>query len=105
MAPRRSTDWDLELRAAVARSRKRRGKRRSRLILRAAVALVVVGVASVVLLAATLTSEVIAGQCSLRVPSPLSLGANSFVTASDGSLLGAIPSTRNRQQLSLAQIS
>jgi penicillin-binding protein 1A len=65
--------------------------------------LVAAGVVAVLLLAATLTPRVIAAQCPLL--RPLSLGSNSFVTASDGSVLGAIPRTRNRQQLSLAQIS
>jgi penicillin-binding protein 1A len=104
MATARSTEWDLELTAAAARSRRRRRKHGPRRrLLRSAVALIAFGVVSVVLLAATLTPRVIEARCP--VLRPQNLGANSFVTASDGSLLGAIPRTRNRQQLSLAQIS
>jgi len=43
--------------------------------------------------------------CSLHSLRPLRLGSNSFVFASDGSLLGSIPSSQNRQPLSLRQIA
>ena len=45
------------------------------------------------------------GSCNLNQLRPLQLGENSFLFASDGSLLGVIPSKRNRQPLKLGQIS
>jgi len=82
------------------RSRHGRGRRAlvGLLVVLAAVAcVVVVGVAA--------APSLLASQCSLRSLKPVDLGANSFLTAADGSLLGAIPSARNRQQLPLAEIS
>jgi len=49
--------------------------------------------------------RVIESQCDLSALKPLSLGANSFVAARDNSLLGTIPAKKNRQQLTLAQMS
>jgi penicillin-binding protein 1A len=47
----------------------------------------------------------LAAGCTLKSLRPISLGQNSFLFAKDGSLLGAVPSTRNRQPLKLGQIS
>lgn len=55
--------------------------------------------------AAALAPTVLRSQCSLASVRPVKLGTNSFVNASDDSLLGVIPAKKNRQQLSLAQIS
>lgn len=44
-----------------------------------------------------LTPRVIASTCSSSVLRPISLGENSLVTASGGSLLGVIPSAAHRQ--------
>jgi membrane peptidoglycan carboxypeptidase len=55
--------------------------------------------------AAAIAPTVLQSQCSLASVRPVRLGTNSFVTASNGALLGVIPAKRNRQQLTLAQIS
>ena len=97
-----------ELGPVLASSRRRqrvaarRGRGRAALVgllalFAAAVCAVVVGVGA--------APSLLASQCSLRSLKPVDLGANSFLTAADGSLLGAIPSARNRQQLPLAEIS
>lgn len=65
----------------------------------------VVATACAVVVAAALAPRVIASRCDLRSLKQLSIGTNSFVTAADGSLLGTIPAKRNRQQLTLAQMS
>jgi penicillin-binding protein 1A len=66
---------------------------------------VVIAAACVAVVAAAVAPTVIRNQCSLSSLKPLSLGTNSFVTASDGSFLGTIPAKRNRAQLTLAQMS
>jgi membrane peptidoglycan carboxypeptidase len=43
--------------------------------------------------------------CSLSDLRPISLGANSFLFAADGSLLGVVPSEANRQPLELGHMS
>ena len=43
--------------------------------------------------------------CDLSDLRPASIGANSFIYAADGSLLGSIPAEKNRQPVSLAQTS
>ncbi|HEY6962690.1 MAG TPA: transglycosylase domain-containing protein [Gaiellaceae bacterium] len=67
--------------------------------------MVLVGAACAAIVAAAVAPTVIRGQCDLSSLRPLSIGTNSFVTASDNSLLGVIPAKRNRQQLTLAQMS
>jgi penicillin-binding protein 1A len=67
------------------------------LLLAAAVAAIIAG--------AALAPAVIEGQCTLKDARPVSIGSNSFVTASNNSLLGVIPAKKNRQLLSLAQVS
>ena len=67
------------------------------ILLAAAVCAAVIG--------ASVAPTVIKSQCDLSSLKPISLGANSFVAARDDSLLGTIPAKRNRQQLTLAQMS
>lgn len=55
--------------------------------------------------AAATAPSVVASRCSLAHLKPVSLGSNTIVRAADGSLLGSIPSARNRQQLPLEKIS
>ena len=43
--------------------------------------------------------------CDLKSLRPVEIGQNSFVFASDGSLLGSIPAERNREPVSLARMS
>ncbi|HZQ16753.1 MAG TPA: PBP1A family penicillin-binding protein [Gaiellaceae bacterium] len=87
------------------RKRKRtdriRRRRRTGLVIAAigvaaAVSLVVVGVGAGVALSAG---------CDLNALQPVNIGANSFVYADDGSLLGSIPAERNRVPVTMAKIS
>jgi penicillin-binding protein 1A len=71
---------------------------------------VIVAVAAVVLGAAAVTLGVGAGAaltagCDLDTLRPVSIGQNSFVYAEDGSLLGSIPAERNREPVTLTQMS
>jgi membrane peptidoglycan carboxypeptidase len=96
-------DVDLAALIALRRARRRRAPRRR-------VALVIVLVAAGIL-AATLAGAAFTGRalvfssCDLNALRPITLGENSFLYASDGSLLGVIPSTRNRQSLQLQKMS
>ena len=67
--------------------------------------IVLVGIAGVAMVGAAVAPTVIRSQCDLRSLKPISIGTNSFVTASDDSLLGTIPAKKNRQELTLAQMS
>jgi penicillin-binding protein 1A len=96
---------DLDLAALVARRRARRRRRpRHHFVLIAfAIALFVI-VAS--LAGAALTGRALVfGSCDLKSLRPVALGSNSFLYAADGSLLGVIPSTTNRQPLRLDRMS
>ena len=64
-----------------------------------------VAAACAAVVGAALAPTVIRSRCSLSSLKPLSIGTNSFVTATDGSFLGTIPAKRNRAQLTLAQMS
>ena len=59
----------------------------------------------VAIVGAAVAPSVIRSQCSLASLKPVSIGTNSFVAARDNSLLGTIPAKKNRQQLTLAQMS
>ena len=93
-------DADLAALIALRRARRRRARPRHRFVLTAlAIALFVI-VAS--LAGAALTGRALVfGACDLNSLRPVALGSNSFLFASDGSLLGVIPSTTNRQPLRL----
>jgi penicillin-binding protein 1A len=97
---------DVELAALIAlrRARQRRRRPRRRVVAVAAFVLLVATLA-VVGAAAVTGRALVFGSCNLNQLRPISLGENSFLFASDGSLLGVIPSKRNRQPLQLAQIS
>jgi penicillin-binding protein 1A len=98
---------DVDLAALVARRRARRRRRRApgrRALVLALVATCVLLVA--VLAGAAITGRaVIFGSCDLHSLRPVTLGENSFLYASDGSLLGVVPSTTNRQPLKLGLMS
>ena len=105
-------DNDADLLAAAAR-RHRRSRRsrkgrsgRGRLIGGLATLVIILGgLAGVAIVGAAIAPSVIRSQCDLRSLKPISIGTNSFITASDDSLLGTIPAKKNRQELTLAQMS
>ncbi|MBV8480604.1 MAG: hypothetical protein JOY72_09905, partial [Actinobacteria bacterium] len=97
MRDRRRGDPDLTALLLARRSRLRRVQKHRR----TAAVLTAVGVAVVALLVATAAGgrAVVMDSCDLDSLAPLSLGQNSFVYASDGTLLGVVPSLENRQPL------
>jgi penicillin-binding protein 1A len=97
-------DQDLAALIALRRARLRRRRPHRRVLLVAALAFVLV-VAAVLAGAAFTGRALVFGSCDLDQLRPISLGENSFLFASDGSLLGVIPSKRNRQPLQLSRIS
>jgi penicillin-binding protein 1A len=88
-------------------SRKRKRLRRLRRRRRAGVAIVLV--AAVLLVVAALVGlgagAALSASCNLDSLRPVDIGANTFVYAADGSLLGSIPAERNREPVSLRQMS
>jgi len=97
-------DVDLEALIALRRARLRRRRPRRHVVLLLALGFVVV-VAAVLAGAAFTGRALVFGSCNLNQLRPISLGENSFLFASNGTLLGVIPSKRNRQPLELSQIS
>ncbi len=97
-------DADLAAIVALRRARRRRKPSRRRLVLLAAVGAAALFV--VVLAGAAFTGRALVfGSCDLKTLRPVTLGSNSFLFASDGSLLGVIPSSTNRQPLRLDKMS
>jgi penicillin-binding protein 1A len=98
--------------AAAARRRRRRrnagrgrGGRRRLAGALTVLFVVLLAAACAAVIGAAVAPTVIKSQCDLSSLKPISLGSNSFVAARDNSLLGTIPAKRNRQQLTLAQMS
>jgi penicillin-binding protein 1A len=91
------------------RRRRRQRRRRDRVIARrftflVGIAVVLGGGAAVVAAAFTSASGVL-NNCDLASLTPVPIGQNSFVYAADGSILGAIPAERNRQPVTLENMS
>jgi penicillin-binding protein 1A len=104
MASHRHDDLDFIL-AQRGRKRKRaeRIKRRRRTGL-------IAGAVAIVFLSLVVTLGFGAGaaltaSCNLNTLRPVEIGQNSFVYARDGSLLGSIPAERNREPVTLGQMS
>jgi penicillin-binding protein 1A len=97
-------DVDLATLIALRRARLRRRRPRRHVLATVAVALVVL-IAAVLAGGAVTGRALVFGSCNLDQLRPITLGENSFLFASDGSLLGVIPSIRNRQPLKMSQIS
>jgi penicillin-binding protein 1A len=95
---------DSTLQAPLTHRRRRRRKRRGHRVLAVLLALLVLsgGAATAGVL---LVPRLIASTCSLNALRPISLGENSMVTASDGSLLGMIPSAAHRQPTAVWKMS
>jgi penicillin-binding protein 1A len=90
---------------AAARRRARQKRRRGGKGWVIAALLVIVVAVSGVAAAAFGGAALLDSSCSLSEIKPTQLSQNSFVYASDGSLLGSIPSVENRQWLTLHQMS
>ncbi len=101
---RRRDDFDLIL-AHRGRKRKRadRIKRRRRAgVIAATIALVIAAAVTTVGLGA---GTALSASCDLNALRPVEIGQNSFVYASDGSLLGSIPAERNREPVTTRNMS
>ncbi|HEV7640507.1 MAG TPA: PBP1A family penicillin-binding protein [Gaiellaceae bacterium] len=105
MTPRRRSDELDFLLAHRGRKRKRsaRIQRRRRAGAAAATFAIVVGTIFVVVGFGAGTA--LSASCDLNTLRPVEIGANSFVYAYDGSLLGSIPAERNREPVTNAQMS
>ena len=94
---------------AHRRRRRRQRRKREKITSRrfaVLLALVVVLGTIAVFVAATVTGAAgILSNCSLASLKPVAIGANSFVYAADGTVLGAIPAERNRQPVGLDAMS
>ncbi len=105
MSPkRRADDLDFIL-AHRGRKRKRtaRIQRRRRAGAVAATFAIVIGIIFVTVGFGAGTA--LSASCDLNTLRPVEIGANSFVYAKDGSLLGSIPAERNREPVTNAQMS
>jgi penicillin-binding protein 1A len=89
-------NWRKKKRADRIRRRRRTGVVLAALAATVGILVVVVGVGAGVALSAG---------CDLNSLRPANIGANSFVYADDGSLLGSIPAERNREPVTMRQIS
>ncbi len=101
--PRRADD---DLAALIVARRKRLRRHRSpgrRLLL--ALSIVIGAIVTAVLAGGAFTGAVFSGACDTNSLRPIALGSNSFLYASDGTLLGVVPSETNRQPLRLGAIS
>jgi penicillin-binding protein 1A len=87
------------------RALRRRREKRPRRRLLVAFGLAAASFAVIVAGSVGTGAVVLASNCDLKSLRPISLGSNSFVFASNGTRLGVVPSTRNRQPLRLDQMS
>ena len=94
---------------AHRRRRRRQRRKREKITSRrfaVLLALVVVLGTIATFVAATVTGAAgILNNCDLNSLKPVAIGANSFVYAADGTVLGAIPAERNRQPVALDSMS
>ncbi|MGH2999844.1 MAG: transglycosylase domain-containing protein, partial [Gaiellaceae bacterium] len=103
MRDRNRDDLDFAAILLARRSRLRRVRTRHRAAVVAGA--VVVVLAAVMIGSAATGRAVLLDSCNLDTLRPVALGQNSFVYADNGSLLGVVPSSVNRQPLRLDQIS
>jgi penicillin-binding protein 1A len=83
--------------------RRRAQKSRRRALLLAVAAALVSALAAIT--AGAFTGASAALSCDLSSLRPVTIGQNSFIYAADGSLLGSIPSDKNRQPLNLEEMA
>src|SRR5438105_4021855 len=90
---------------AVRRRRRReRTKARHRRFARLVLLGLIIGLGLLVVSGFT-GAAVWMSSCDLKSLRPVQVGENSFIYAADGSLLGSIPAEKNRQPVTMAQIS
>jgi penicillin-binding protein 1A len=103
MAGRRAEDPHRALHYTRRRKRTARRKRRRRT---GAIVVCAVVLAAVLVIAAGIGSGVaLSTSCNLSSLRPVNIGANTFVYAADGSLLGSIPADHNREPISISHMS
>jgi penicillin-binding protein 1A len=94
---------------AHRRRRRRHRRKREKITSRRFAVLLTLAIvlgATAAFVAATVTGAAgILNNCSLTSLKPVAIGANSFIYAADGTVLGAIPAERNRQPVTLDQMS
>ena len=94
---------------AHRRRRRRHRRKREKITSRRFAILLTIAVilgATAAFVAATVTGAAgILNNCNLASLKPVAIGANSFVYAADGTVLGAIPAERNRQPVGLDGMS
>ena len=105
MTPRRRTD-DLDfILAHRGRKRKRSDRIKRRRRAGAAAGTFAIAAAIVFVTVGLGAGTALSASCDLNTLRPVEIGANSFVYAYDGSLLGSIPAERNREPVTTAQMS
>ncbi|HVS84198.1 MAG TPA: transglycosylase domain-containing protein [Gaiellaceae bacterium] len=102
---RRQDDAQRELARLVAARRARRRRRPSRRWVATGAAVVACIVVGTVAAAAFTGRSVLLSTCNLTDLRPVSLGENSFLYDRNGSMLGVVASSTNRQPLQLSAIS
>src|SRR5262249_46754809 len=102
---RRRRDVDAQLLLHGARRRKRIERRRQRKRAGLVVPFALVGLVMLVAVAGFGAGAALSASCSLSSLKPVDIGANTFVYAADGSLLGSIPADRNREPVTLRRMS
>ncbi|HET7647026.1 MAG TPA: transglycosylase domain-containing protein [Gaiellaceae bacterium] len=101
---RRHDDLDFIL-AQRGRKRKRAGRVRRRRRAGVIAATVLAAIAAVIATLAVGAGTALTAGCDLGSLRPVEIGQNSFVYARDGSLLGSIPAERNREPVTLTNMS
>jgi penicillin-binding protein 1A len=103
---RRPRHDDLDFILAQRDRRRRRAVRVRRRRRTAVLALLVLGVLAVAVATISIgAGAALSASCDLDALRPVEIGQNSFVFASDGSLLGSIPAERNREPVALSRMA
>jgi penicillin-binding protein 1A len=105
VSPRRRPD-DLDF-ILAHRGRKRKRSSRIKRRRRAGAAVATFGIVAAIIVVAVGfgAGTALSASCDLNTLRPVEIGANSFVYAYDGSLLGSIPAERNREPIATAKMS
>jgi penicillin-binding protein 1A len=105
VTPRRRFDELDFILAHRGRKRKRSARIQRRRRAGAAVATLAVVVGIIFITVGAGAGTALSASCDLNTLRPVEIGANSFVYAYDGSLLGSIPAERNREPVPTRQMS